>query len=272
MKTGFNFRNLMTAFIIIMVIILLPASLAAQRKGSRTAGGKEGSSVSKPSARDDKQGSGQGGANKSGNEVNIDNSKNNVNVNNNKNVNVNVNKTVVVANPRPYPRPPYAYGGHSYYAYHPYHYHPYTPYHYGPAYHPWGFFVATLAVTAMVVTVANQQYHYDQGVYYVAGSGGYTVVQAPVGATIVTLPPGSQTVIINETTNNYYYGGTYYEKKPEGYVVVPPTAGAVVENLPEGGKEVKVGEVTYVKVGETYYQPIEKDGKNLYEVVEVKAE
>jgi hypothetical protein len=26
----------------------------------------------------------------------------------------------------------------------------------------------------------------------------------------------------------------------------------------------------YVKFGETYYQPIEKDGKPMYEVVEVK--
>ncbi len=59
-------------------------------------------------------------------------------------------------------------------------------------------------------------------------------------------------MVINETTNNYYYGGTYYEKKPEG------------------GKEVKVGEIPYVKVGETYYQPIEQNGKPMFEVAEVK--
>ena len=100
--------------------------------------------------------------------------------------------------------------------------------------------------------------------------GGYTVVQAPVGATIKVLPEGSQTVVVNETTNNYYYGGTYYEKSNDGYTVVPPTAGTIVENLPEGGEEVKIGDVTYVKVGETYYQPIEKDGKNMYEVVNVE--
>jgi hypothetical protein len=97
-------------------------------------------------------------------------------------------------------------------------------------------------------------------------------VPAPVGATITTLPPGSQTVVINETTNNYYYAGTYYEKKPDGYTVVPPTAGCVVEKLPEGGKEEKIGEVTYVKVGDVYYQPITKDGKDMYEVVDVKKE
>jgi hypothetical protein len=276
MNPKFKHSYLITGLFLCLAIFLLPASLSAQRKGERPARGKDRSAGSKPAA---KSGKTNVNANDKKN-VNVNNNKNvnvnnnkNVNVNNSKNVNVNVNKsTVVVANPRPYPRPPYAYGGHSYYAYHPYHYHPYTPYHYGPVWHPVGFFITTMAVTAMIVTVANQQYHYDQGVYYVASSNGYTVVPAPVGATITTLPPGSQTVVINETTNNYYYGGTYYEKKPEGYTVVPPTAGAVVENLPEGGKEVKVGEVTYVQVGETYYQPIVQDGKNVYEVVDVKAD
>jgi hypothetical protein len=122
----------------------------------------------------------------------------------------------------------------------------------------------------MIVTIENQKYYYEQGVYYAPSNGGYVVVPAPAGATVTTLPQGSQTVVINETTNNYYYGGTYYEKSGSGYVVVPPTAGTVVENLPEGGKEAKIGEVTYVKVGDTYYQPIEQNGKNMYEVVEIK--
>jgi hypothetical protein len=103
--------------------------------------------------------------------------------------------------------------------------------------------------------------------YYVATTGGYTVVQAPVGAVVTTIPPESQKVVVNETTYNYYYGGTYYDKTDKGYTVVAPTAGTIVESLPEGGKEEKIGEVTYVKIGETYYQPIQKDGKNMYEVV-----
>lgn len=97
---------------------------------------------------------------------------------------------------------------------------------------------------------------------------------APVGAVITTLPPESQTVVVggSGTVNNYYYGGTFYEKAPDGYRVVPPTAGTVIEAMPAGGTEVKMGDVTYVKVGETYYQPIQQDGKNMYEVVDVQAE
>jgi hypothetical protein len=173
-------------------------------------------------------------------------------------------------NPVPYRRPPYRYGGFSFYAYRPYYYHPYHPFYWGPVWHPWGFFVATLAATAIVISIENQKYHYDQGVYYIESDGGYTVVQAPVGATIKVLPENSQTVVVNETTNNYYYGGTYYEKSSDGYTVVPPTSGTTVENLPERGEEVKIGDVTYVQYGETYYQPVQVDGKDMYEVVDVQ--
>jgi len=210
-----------------------------------------------------------------GNKVNIDNSRKNVNINidNSKDINIRNNRnTVVRRNPVPYRRPPYVWGGFRFYAYHPYYYHPYRPYYWGPVWHPWGFFIAALTATAIVITIENQQYHYDQGVYYVESDGGYTVVQAPVGATIKVLPEGSETVVVNETTNNYYYGGTYYEKSDGGYTVVPPTSGTLVENLPEGGEEVKVGDVTYVKYGETYYQPVQVDGKDMYEVVDVQEE
>jgi len=53
--------------------------------------------------------------------------------------------------------------------------------------------------------------------------------------------------------------------------VVAPTAGTIVESLPEGGKEVTVGDKKYIKFGDTYYQPAQKDGKDVYEVVTVEA-
>ncbi len=207
--------------------------------------------------------------NRSNHSRTTNNVRTSVNVNNRVNIN---RSTVVIRNPRPYYRPPYSYGRYRYYSYRPYYYHPFRPYYWGPAWHPWGFFVAALATTAIVITIENQKYHYDNGVYYVQSNDGYTVVEAPVGATVQTLPQETTTVVVNETTNNYYYGGTYYEKTDEGYTVVPPTAGTVVENLPEGAEEVKIGDQTYVQYGETYYQPIQENGKNMYEVVQVEAE
>lgn len=50
--------------------------------------------------------------------------------------------------------------------------------------HPWGFFIATLATTAIIVSVENKKYYYDNGVYYAPSNSGYTVVAAPIGATV----------------------------------------------------------------------------------------
>jgi hypothetical protein len=196
---------------------------------------------------------------------NVHNQPANATVNRGRDVNVHYN-TVVRPAPRPYARAPYAYGGHRYYAHHAYAYHRYTPYRWGPAFYPFGAFVATLGATAVAVTVASQPYHYYSGVWYLPASGGYTVVTAPVGGVITTVPPEAVAV----SDNTYYYGGAYYEKTAEGYKVVPPQAGTVVEKLPPGGEEVTVGQQKYVKFGDTYYQPIERDGKPMYEVVEVK--
>jgi biotin carboxyl carrier protein len=192
--------------------------------------------------------------------------------------------------------------------------------------HPWGFFVATLATTAIIISIADNDvpthydmasvyfpgadftaidkqllfagpafeinssrsgpvisrsenarlkadgsYYYDQGVFYLKGDGGYTVVAAPLGAKIKTLPSGYETVTIDDKgTKNYYYGGSFFEKISDGYKVVAPMAGTVVEHISEGGEEVKLGDVTYVKFGETYFQPIQENGKNMYEVVDVE--
>jgi hypothetical protein len=175
--------------------------------------------------------------------------------------------TVVRPAPRPYARPPYAYRGRRYYAYHPYGYHRYAPYSWGPAFHPIGFVAATMAATAIAVTLANEQYQYDQGVWYApAPSGGYAVVPAPLGATVVELPPGA--VMVNPST--YYSGGTYYEQGAGGYLVVAPEAGTVVDQLPPGGEEVTIGSQSYVKFGETIYQPFEEDGQPKYEVVQIR--
>jgi hypothetical protein len=189
----------------------------------------------------------------------------NVTVNRSRDVNVHVN-TVVRPAARPYARSPYVYGGHRYYAHHAYAYHRYTPYYWGRAYYPFGAFVATLGATAVAVAVANQSYHYYSGVWYLPASGGYTVVTAPVGGVVTTLPP--EAVVVSGDT--YYYGGAYYDKTGDGYKVVPPQAGTVVEKLPPGGEEVTIGDQKYVKFGDTYYQPIQRDGKSMYEVVEVK--
>jgi hypothetical protein len=207
------------------------------------------------------------------NNKNVKNNNVNINVDNSKDIKINNshNTSVRRNNNIHYGRAPYHYGGYGYNCYHPYYPRPYHGYNWGPVWHPWGFFIATIAVTAIIVNVANQPepYHYDNGTWYQAGNGGYTAVAAPVGGTVVNIPEGAETVNTG-TVNNYYYGNTYYEKSDGGYTVVAPTAGTIVDKLPEGGEEVTLGDVKYVKFGETYYQPVQVDGKDKYEIALVE--
>lgn len=302
-------------------------SAGAQKAAPRPAANSTKSAQSNVGDRRDRDDRFDGNKNDHGginnNNVNIDKSRGDVNINvdNSKDIKINNNRNTVVRRNtyRPYTRPPYVYGGYRYRCYHPYYYHPYRPFVWGPVWHPWGFFVMTIATTAIIVSFADAdlpaeinnyqffafadgqenikqsgpawstystgtddpvlksaagEYYYDQGVFYLKEKEGYTVVAAPVGGVVKSLPEGYETVVIDETkgVKNYYWGGTFYEKISNGYKVVPPTSGAVVEHISDGGEEVKMGDVTYVKLGETYYQPIQLNGKNVYEVVDVEAD
>src|SRR5262245_12285833 len=251
-----------------------PAAPAASRPSAPSGGAAarpnapSGGAAARPATqgRTGNVNSGNRNVNNAGNRnANVQNRQANVNVNRN-DVNINRN-TAVRAGPTPYARAPYAYGGRRYYSHNVYVGRPYVAYGgWGPYYRPFGAVVATMAATAVAVSVANSRYYFNAGGWYAPTSGGYTVVTAPVGGVVTALPSGAVVV----TGNTYYYGGTYYEKTGEGYKVAAPVAGTVVEHLPEGGEEVTIGDRKFVKFGETYYQPIQKDGKNMYEVVEVK--
>ena len=269
--------------------------------------------------------------NRNGNNTNVGNRGNNNTINRGgNNVNVNVNRNVAVVNNRNtvvrrntfmVMRPPMVCCGFRVVAFRPFFFHPFVPFVWGPMWHPWGFFVATMAMTAIIVSFADadlppvmnsseyfvnvsgnalqlnpnmrsgpnmayedeapqrnpimaddEVYYYDEGVFYLKEEEGYTVVAGPIGALVKKLPDGFETVNLDEagTVKNYYYGGTFYEKVSKGYKVVPPTSGAAVEKISQGAEEVTIGEIKYVKLGSTYYMPVQVNGKNMYEVVEVE--
>lgn len=256
----------------------IASSKPASKKGTINGGSnrvtnsvKKESNVTSVAKKNNQEGNRTGNSNK----INVDKSRGdvNINVNNSRNTFVRNNRNVAYRPPyRPYPRPPYMWGGYGFSCFRPYYYHPFTPFYWGPVWHPWGFLVATLAVTAIVVSIDDQEYNYDEGVFYVESDGGYVVVEAPQGATVKVIPKESEVVQVSPTVNNYYYGGTFYEQKDGSYSVVPPPAGATVSHLPEGAEEVKVGDETYVKYGDTYYMPVQVDNEEMYEIVQVEEE
>ena len=216
----------------------------------RSNSNKGSNKVSNNKGGDKKASNRTGDRNSNNNRVNIDNSRNT-------NVNVRVNHN---HNNR-------YYNGRR--GYHPYYYHPYHPYYYGPMWHPFGFFVATVAVTAVIVSVNSQPYYYDNGVYYMQSSGGYTVVNPPTNIVVNTLPEGVETIQLNEVTY-YYFGGAFYAKTKDSYKVIPAPDGAVVTNIPEGGEEVEIEGNKYVFYNNTYFQPLSQNGKDMYQVVSME--
>ena len=138
----------------------------------------------------------------------------------------------------------------------------------GLFWHPIGFLLTTMAVTAIVVHANNKQYQYDQGVYYVQVDGGYRAVTAPIGANIPSLPDDTQDVTVGSTTY-YYYQGTFYTQNDSGFSVVQAPAGATVSYVPQGYTTQTVNGTIYYEYGGVDYQPKMVDGGTAYVVVEV---
>jgi hypothetical protein len=131
--------------------------------------------------------------------------------------------------------------------------------------HPVGFFVATMAVTAIIVSANNRQYHYDQGVYYVETDGGYKATSAPIGAKIPDLPDDTQSVVVGGVTY-YYYMGVFYKQGSDGYAVIEAPSGAMVSYLPDGNTTKTISGVTYYVYDGVYYQAKMVDGGTAYMV------
>lgn len=150
---------------------------------------------------------------------------------------------------------------------HPYYYHPYRPYYWGPHWHPLGFFLSALATDAVLISLNNQRYYYDDGVYYQPSNGGYAVVPAPIGALVAALPPGYETTTAADGNSYFYFGGVFYVDTGQGYQVVAAPAGAVIIQLPVGAVEQNINGDTLLVYNNTYYLPISQDGQDAYEVV-----
>ena len=123
--------------------------------------------------------------------------------------------------------------------------------------------------TAIAIDVANRPYHYYNGVFYAPYNNGYQVVPAPPGAYVPSIPEGFQQLSVGGQAY-YYFGGAFYVLNGNQYEVVQAPAGGVVYNLPQGAVVTQIDSYDYVVFNDTYYQPIQINGQNAYEVVEME--
>jgi len=136
--------------------------------------------------------------------------------------------------------------------------------------HPIGFLVTTLAVTAIIVSASNdshQDIYYSEGVYYEKQSdGSYKAVPAPPDAQIPALPDGYTNVGEVDGTQYFYYQGDFYVVSGDKYVVAKAPEGAVVPYVPEAAQPSTVDGKQYYMYEGTWYKAKSQDGDTVYQV------
>ncbi|WP_444903680.1 DUF6515 family protein [Microbulbifer sp. DLAB2-AF] len=96
-----------------------------------------------------------------------------------------------------------------------------------------GFVAPILPTNHVRVAVGGRPYYYHGGHFYRHGPRGYVVVNAPLGASVVTLPSRAVPVQVGGVTY-YQYADAYYQWVPatRTYVVVAPPAPVAVVPAP----------------------------------------
>jgi len=140
----------------------------------------------------------------------------------------------------------------------------------------------------------NSLYYYSGGAFYQPNdTGGYSVTDPPVGASIPSLPKNAHAIAINGV-QYYEYRGVYYtaqvnDKGETIYIVAGkdgvlntdggsnttplPKVGDTIDKLPEGSQKVTLNGVNYFAAPDgIYYETVVKDGNTTYRVASVPSD
>jgi len=143
------------------------------------------------------------------------------------------------------------------------------------AWHPFGWFVTTLAATAVIVSIVDDddevsdagQVYYDEGVYYTKTEGGYEVIPSPKGAQIDSLPEGYTALSVGDQEYSYYQGD-FYVASGDKFVVAQAPAGAIVPYVPDSATELDSNGVKYYEYNDVTYQAVSIGGQTSYLVTD----
>jgi hypothetical protein len=114
------------------------------------------------------------------------------------------------------------------------------------------------------IGVRGHPYFYFGGIFYDNGPSGYVMIAPPLDAEIPDLPPGTETVVLGDTTY-YYAGGAFYVQQPDGsYAVVAAPIGVTVSTLPPDATPVTINGITCYQSDGAYYEPVMENGVTAY--------
>ncbi len=124
----------------------------------------------------------------------------------------------------------------------------------------------------------GHRYRYSEGLFYRSYNHGFRVVQAPIGAVILSLPIGYRHMRVSDR-DYYRYHDVYYQREfgRRGYRVVENPyshqrfcyhVGEMVNTLPLGASEVIIDNVRYYEHDNYYFRPQRRNGVRMYLVVD----
>ena len=138
--------------------------------------------------------------------------------------------------------------------------------------------------SAVHIRYGGLRYRYHNGIFYRPYRRGFRIVPAPVGAVIHTLPHGYTKIYIKHRPY-YRYNNVYYEpirnrryrvvEAPREYVtnscstVYQYQIGDIALNLPSGAVEVFIDGRRYYEAEGRYFKRVRRDGRVVYEVVNI---
>ncbi len=133
--------------------------------------------------------------------------------------------------------------------------------------------------TSISLSVGNRHVWFHLGTFFEHYERGYRVVRAPVGLSMITLPPGYRRMVIGGNTYFYLEGNYYlYDGRLNHYVVVEPPnvinepvvydgeyhPGEVYSRLPLGARPIEINGIQYFKYQTLYFLPQVIDGEVSY--------
>lgn len=138
--------------------------------------------------------------------------------------------------------------------------------------------VKHLPAGAVGVVISGVNYWLAGDIYYKKKGKSYVVVTVPVGAKVRVLPEGA-VVVKRHGQQLFFHSGIYYRWMPKAkkYEVVALktlessryTTGQVLTYLPDGARAVLINGVQYFRYSGRYLMPTERNGKDVYVVVEL---
>ncbi|GAA5524358.1 hypothetical protein Maes01_00915 [Microbulbifer aestuariivivens] len=154
-----------------------------------------------------------------------------------------------------------------------------------------GFTIPILPRGHLSLAVGGRPYYFHGGHFYRRANSGYIAVTAPLGAAITSLPAGAVRITLGGAVY-YQYADTYYQWHParKAYQVVaapsglaasapsataPITAastytpGQVLDTLPQGYTAEVINGIQYYRYGSDYFMPTQRDGREVYVVVQI---